>query len=177
MEKEQINEIANKILIKVEPNIESLTNRFSYRYRDSIAQETRIKVWEFVSKKYNEDESISFESVLAQLIARLHIIVIFASKTMIRQISKFDKRFADITNASLLVSDDYSRIDFEVDFKHYRSFLSERDFEILRYLFSVDDSFKNFDNISRQLGYYGKGASKYRLLKIAEKILDFNSRN
>ena len=174
---DEIEKCMEQILLKIEPNLTSLTNRFSTRYRDDITQEARIKSWEFIRKKLEEDPKIAQEEILIQLREKLHIIVIFASKTMMRQINKFDKRFMDITDSDIMINDNHDMIDFTADFEHYRSFLSKKDFEILNYLFSVDESFSNFDNISRQLGYTGKGASKYRLLQIAQKILEFRSKN
>lgn len=169
------NEQINDIIIILEPEILAISNRFAIKFRDDIQQETRLKIWKYLVDTYKE-EPIVIKDAVQYARDNLYFLGLMSSKMVIRQYTKNDKRYTDITNMDFPMVDNQEMVDFAIDCKKYSKILSKKEMLIVEYLFSANEQFTNFDNISRQLGLTGKGASRYTLNVIAKKILNYRSK-
>ncbi len=167
--------VINNILFSLEKDIAVVANNFSLKFRDDIKQEIRIKTWHYIENMPDVDKR-TIDEIISYAKSNLYFFALMASKAIIRQFAKQCKRNVCIDNMEFPVNDNKEMIDFFIDYKKYESILTKKEFLIVEYLFSTEDRFNNFDDISRQLGYTGKGASKYTLNEIAKKILNFNKK-
>ena len=74
---------------------------------------------------------------------------------------------------NLIAGTNVNQIDFSIDFPKYEKIFTEKEFKLFKYLVDTDNEFSNFDALSREWGYTGKGTSKYNLEIMAKKIVSF----
>lgn len=161
------------MLEKIEPEIISVTKYFSVTNRDDIQQEIRIRLWHLLMEHFDKID-YTIETLINYCKKNIYGVAIECSRKIIKVKNRYYNRFIPITDVFVPTYDNISLVEFEIDFLKYSSILSEREQTMLEYLITTNNSFDNFDSISRQLGYKGKGAATYTLKKIAEKIVEFN---
>lgn len=171
------NKLIDSVLTNIEQDIVCVAKYFPTDYRDELKQAIRIKVWKFIID--NTDEFINSELSYIIDTCKIHVYTyaILSSKSILRDKNKYNKRHSNIDNCYLPIYDDHSNVEFSIDKEKYRSILSDREYGILEYLSDIGSNFKNFDSITRQLGYVGKNAAKYNLVNMAKKIMEFNAKN
>lgn len=141
--------------------------------REEIKQDIRLRLWHmmnanFFDLEYTKDELEQF------CIEHAYGIAMLCSKSLVASRSKYNKRHENIDNIFMSSPTEIPHIEFFIDFDRYKKILTPKELQIFQYLVETGNSIKNFDSVSRQLGYTGKGSSKYNLIKIAKKVLEFN---
>lgn len=168
-------EKADFILKNIENDIQSVSKYYPIRNRDEIKQEIRIKIWQIMKDNFDKNDASDSE-IIEFCKKQVYCISILSAKPITRAISKYNKKHENIENIEIPV-DYIDNMEHSVDYSKYESILTKKELKILKYLFSIDNNFDNYDFMSRQLGYTGKGASKYFILNIAKKIKEFNENN
>jgi hypothetical protein len=137
-----------------------------------VKQEIRIKLWQKMNVQFGEIPHTK-EDLEVFCRGYIFVVAILAGKIVRKSIVKDRKRHANIDYYNFSVPSDYKEIDFKIDIAKYKKVLDTREFQIFEYLCEIGHDFSNFDSISRQLGYTGKGSAKYNLTNIAKKIYKY----
>ena len=170
----------NTILVRLDPDIASLTKYFPASCRSEIQQEMRIKLWKKMSSEFEELEHTTddLEALARRL---LFYTTILASKHVRKNIFTYNRRHVGLDaiaatsdSSHFLPKDPFKMIDFQADLPKYREVLKDKEYQLFKYLIETGHDFSNFDGIARQFGYTGKGSAKYILTKIAEKLIKFH---
>jgi len=174
--------------MKLEPYlIEAVKYCGRASFKQDVAQNVRIALWEYFLKT-KEEREYSPEEILTFFKTYLKTMVFFCSGKLRQEYRKEKNRnkslslmYYDEGGESPKVAELYvfmtkeiGRVDFEIDLQKYRKVLSKKEYEILNYLSKTESDIKNFDSIGRQMGYLGKGGIKYVLTNIARKIQKLN---
>lgn len=171
------NNIVDKILTDLENDLCNVVKYFPLDHREELKQSIRLRIWRFMNESSNELINHEYEFVLYECKVRVYTYAILSSKSILRDRNKYNKRHSNIEDFCLQIVDEHTNMEFSIDAKKYKPILSGREYKILEYLIEIGSNFKNFDMISRQLGYTGKNAAKYNLVNMANKILEFNQEN
>lgn len=165
------SDIINEIISEFDNEIKKSVRIFDINLRDEICQEIRIMLWKMLSKRLPEESTK--EEMTKYVQDYFQSVVWFSSKPVSRKKYKEEKRNVILNSDVDTYYKDNSieRInDFSIDLSKYEKILTKKEIAILRYILETDNDFSNFDSLSRQLGYSGKGSSKYNLKKISKKM-------
>lgn len=147
---------------------------FDINVRDDIAQEMRIKIWKYLTIRLPVDASV--EEMEKYITDYFYSISWLSSKQIYRKKIRDDKRYVQCGLSVGIEEAEYSgneiekKLSTDVDISKYADVLSKKELVILKYILDTENDFSNFDSLSRQLGYTGKGSSKYNIKKIVNKI-------
>lgn len=177
------DQIINKVLIDIESDIIRISKKFSLDIRDDVCQDVRIKLWKLMERNYPNSENI--EELLTFCKLYVYSVSVYCSKPILRKKYKEEKRNLPIDQSMDLYEcfqknthgTNVDKIAFYIDFEKYKNILSEKEFRFFQYLVDTDNDFSNFDALSREWGYTGKGTSKYNLENIAKKIFSFHEKS
>lgn len=169
------NDIINNVLVRLEQNLTNVVKYYKLYMRDEIKQETRIRLWKMMAFAVEDNSSTTEEELFELCSNHIYSMSIYCSKLVrIKEYYNYHKHIVPIDDFEFPITENVKAIFCEIDLEKYKTVLNKKEFKILQYLYETDYSFVNFDEISRQLGYTGKGSFKYLLTKIAEKINEFN---
>lgn len=177
-------EYTNDILTLLDKDIISVAKVYSPQHWEDIAQETRIHMWQVIENNYIKKMTAkeirdNIEDILFNCSNLLIFYCNVSKKAFIREQSKYQSTNLSLDSFRGKLSYDFSyhHIDFEVDYNKYCQLLDKRELQIFEYLCKTNPQKINYDAISRELGYTSKNGFRYILVKIAQKISDFDEKN
>ena len=170
-------DIPDNVLVKLEPHFANVIKYYKAYMRDEIKQEIRIRLWKLMLTALADDPDSTEEDLYTMCMDHLYSISIYCSKIIrIKGYYNYNKHYCQLDDYEF-TSKEPSRDPFiNIDLEKYRNILTKKEYSILEYLYEIDSTFSNFDEISRQLGYTGKGSFKYTASNIATKINNFNKK-